>query len=286
MGWFNHTRRTSPARAPRPRLAVEARESRTVPYALTGGAWPHPELITLSFVPDGTVVASNGSGYVTSDLSARFGARFGSASRWQAEFLRAAQVWAQQTNLNFAVVADDGTPFGQGAYVQGDPGMGDVRIAGYNFGTNALASAAVPPPQNNYSAAGDVTVNTAQPFNIGSTYDLFTVAVHEIGHALGVGHATLSGSVMYPVYTGRKTALTADDVAAVRAVYGGARAPDAFDANGANQTLSAADNLTPLLSATTETAVVSGLDVTTTADVDYYRFVAPSGTSGTLRVTV
>src|SRR5262245_44875666 len=140
---------------PRTRLEVEPLESRLVPDSVSGNAWPHPELVTLSFVPDGTIVGSNSSGYISSNLFATFNARFGSASVWQNEFLRAAQAWAQQTNLNFALVADNGTTIGGGSYQQGDPGFGDIRISGYNFGSNSnyLAVGCMPPPANNYSVA-------------------------------------------------------------------------------------------------------------------------------------
>src|SRR4051794_37710339 len=106
---FFRFRTDRPVRENRPATpALEALESRVVPYAVTGNAWPAPQLVTLSFVPDGTVVSTSGTTTVTSNLFATLNQRFGSASAWQNIVLKAAQVWAQQTNINFAVVSDDG----------------------------------------------------------------------------------------------------------------------------------------------------------------------------------
>jgi hypothetical protein len=121
------------------RPAVEALETRVVPYATTGNAWPHPNLVTISFEPDGTNL-----GGVSSNLFATFNAKW-STSVWENQILKAAQVWAQQANLNFTVVADSGVPIGSGNYEQGDLTTGDIRIGGYNFGTSTLAAAYMPP---------------------------------------------------------------------------------------------------------------------------------------------
>ena len=48
---------------------------------------------------------------------------------------------------------------------------------------------------------------------------LLQVATHEIGHALGLLHATTNNSVMYPIANG-VTIPSADDCAAIRALYG------------------------------------------------------------------
>src|SRR5438445_3920600 len=108
----------------RAQLRVEQLESRVVPYATSGNAWPQPQLVTISFVPDGTNL-----GGVTSNLFAKFNARWSTAT-WQNVILRAAQVWAQQTNLNFAVISDSGAQTGSGSYEQGDTSIGDIRIGG------------------------------------------------------------------------------------------------------------------------------------------------------------
>lgn len=263
-------------RASRPK--VESLESRILLYATSGNAWPNSELITISFMPDGTDL-----GGVTSNLQSTFNTKFGSAAAWQNQILKAAQFWAQQTNINFAVVNDNGTYAGSGQYQQGDPGFGDIRIGGFNFGTSALAQAYLPPSINNYSIAGDIQFNTGITFNIGSTYDLFTVALHEFGHASGLYHSTTSTATMYPTYNGVDTALNSDDISGIRSVYsaGVARAADGQEANNST---TAAKVVT--IDSTTKTAVVNNLDLTTSTDLDYFKFVVPAGSSTTLNATV
>ncbi len=272
------------------RPTVEALESRLVPYSTTGNAWPHPGLVTISFVPDGTIIGSNSSGYVYSNLFATLNAHAGwTTATWENQILKAAQVWAQQTNLNFAVVADSGATLGTGSYQQGDPTMGDIRISGYNFGnSNYLAVGDFPPTGNNYSIAGDISFNTGQGWNIGSTYDLFSVAAHEIGHALGLDHSSYATAVMAASYGGTRPGLAGDDVNGIRTIYtaGAAPSPDAYDAAGSNGSFSTASNLSAQISPATLTALVTNLDITTTPDQDYYQVTAPAGAAGQVTVAV
>ncbi len=263
-------------RASRP--AVETLEKRILLYATSGNAWPNSELITISFVPDGADL-----GGATSNLQSTFNTKFGSAAVWQSHILKAAQFWAQQTNINFAVVSDNGYSAGAGEYQQGDPGFGDIRIGGFNFGSSALAQAYLPPPINNYSIAGDIQFNTGTTFNVGSTYDLFTVAMHEFGHALGMYHSTTATACLYPTYNGVDSALNADDIAGIRAVYSAGAARSA-DAQEANNSTAAAKIVT--IDTTTKTAVVNALNLTTNTDLDYFKFVVPAGSSATLKAKV
>jgi hypothetical protein len=226
-----HTRAGRPARPAGALPRLEELESRLVPASVSGNAWPHPELVTLSFVPDGTVLGQNSAGPITSNLFSTFNPRFGSAQAWENIILKAAQTWAAQTNLNFALVPDNGGDLGSGPDEQGDPNMGDIRIGGYDLGNSNLAQAYMPPPANNYSVAGDIQFNTSQTFNTnGAAYDLFTVATHEIGHALGLGHSTVQGAVMYGSYNGTKRGLATDDISGIRAIYsnGNPRSPDRY----------------------------------------------------------
>jgi hypothetical protein len=256
-----------------PRL--EPLESRTVPYAATGNLWPHPQLITLSFQPDATDLGGQAS-----NLLAAFNSAFGSASAWQVPILQAAQAWAQQANVNFTVVSDNGAPSGTGSYQQGDPNFGDVRIGGFDFRDNSiLALAYLPPPVNNYSLAGDITFNTGQVFNVnGLDYDVYTVAVHELGHALGLDESDTSLADMYLYYQGVQSGLYADDIAGVQSIYG-ARVPDAYSGTTATDISSQIDphGLTVLL---------TGLNIATTSTADYYKVTAPAGGTGSLALTV
>src|SRR3954468_21341568 len=107
-------------------LRLEQLESRLTPAA-TGNAWPNAQVVTISFVPDGTILSYGSGGAIQSNLFAKFNTKFGSAAAWQNAVLKGAQVWAAQTNVNFTVVGDDGSDFGDGSYQQGDPAKGDIR---------------------------------------------------------------------------------------------------------------------------------------------------------------
>jgi hypothetical protein len=283
MRFFRKPAGWGPARAlSSARPVLEELETRLAPYAATGNAWPEPQLITISFVPDGTLMTSGANGNVYSDLFAKFNARWPTQT-WQDAIISAAQTWAQYANINFSVAADNGTPSGQGSYQQGDPGMGDVRVGGYNIGSNYLGMTYMPPPANNYSAAGDMTLNDTQPFNIGRTYDLQSVALHEFGHALGLDHSTY-GTVMYAAYSGVKKGLSADDVAGAQAVYG-ARQPDANNLITPNNSFATATDLSSPLAAYPSVGL-AGNDLTAVGATEYYTFTAPANTPANFTVYV
>ncbi len=280
-------RANSPSRKPPVyRPMVELLESRVVPYSLSGNSWVHPEMVTLSFAPDGTdLFITSGGVRQYSNLLSTLNSRFPTAT-WQYQYLRAAQVWAQQTNLNFVLVSDSGEPFDFGPYQQGNPSFGDIRAGGYAESATWLGKAYYPPPDMNTSLSGEEYFNTAKYWKIpgyAGSYDLFTVAAHEVGHSLGLGHSTLGSAVMYASYNWAKSALSGDDIAGIRAIYGGPRASDFYDAVMSNGSFATATIITPLLDPN-GAALINNLDVTTTTDIDFYRVVAPPGTTGTMQV--
>jgi hypothetical protein len=81
----------------------------------------------------------------------------------------------------------------------------------------------------------DIAFNSANnDFSVSETEvqtDLVSIVTHEVGHFLGLAHSPLPDAVMYPTYTPGtlKRTLTADDIAAVCAVYPPKRAAGACD---------------------------------------------------------
>ena len=53
-----------------------------------------------------------------------------------------------------------------------------------------------------------------------SCTDLFQVALHEIGHNLGLEHSNERKSIMYPYLLDGNDALDTDDIAGIQALYG------------------------------------------------------------------
>lgn len=67
-------------------------------------------------------------------------------------------------------------------------------------------------------------------WNIGAapnTFDVETVALHEIGHILGLAHSNVAGAVMFPTVSSNftKRALTQDDIDGIRSLYPGCGTP-------------------------------------------------------------
>lgn len=280
LGTPRHSRninRRKPARPAQPKL--EGLESRMLLYAVTGAHFALPARITYSLVPDGTSIGGTPS-VLFQGMNAKF-----STATWEAQIEKAAAVWEAVANVNLAIVPDNGAAVGSAGNQQGDPNFGDIRIGGMAQSSGQLAFTYSPPPYNGGTLAGDMFFNTNQSWQVnGSTYDLETVAIHEFGHALGMGHSAIAAACMYAGYTTTRQSLNADDVSGVQSIYGPAPA-DQFDAVASNNTSATASVITSYINGQNQLAIPS-LRIGANTDVDWYYVVAPAGAATTMNVTV
>ena len=63
-------------------------------------------------------------------------------------------------------------------------------------------------------------MNTAINWKINNDFDLLSVAIHEFGHSLGMGHSAIVAANMYTYYAWMKQKLQPDDIAGIRNLYG------------------------------------------------------------------
>jgi hypothetical protein len=270
-------KRSSRSRTVRPQL--EGLESRMLLYSALGDQWTYDSRITYSFMPDGTSV-----GGTASVLFQTMNANYPTAT-WQQQFEQAAALWENVANVNLALVSDGGQPVGASGNQQDDPRFGDIRIGAIPLGPGVLAETFLPPPANGGTDAGDILFNSNINWQINSTYDLMTVAAHEIGHALALGGSTVSTSVMYGTYNGIKQALASDDIAGIQSVYG-TRPYDQFNNNGThNSSFLTATNLNSSITSAAQVSL-GGLDITTASQSEWFTATVPSTTTGMMTVTV
>ncbi|QEH34284.1 Matrixin [Aquisphaera giovannonii] len=270
-------RKPAPRRHARPR--VEGLEDRLVLYSTLGAKWPYASRITYSFVPDG----ANIGGYSNS-LFATLNAKYPTAT-WQLQFQKAASVWQAVAGINLCQVGDDGSALGVDGNQQGDPRFGDIRISAVPQGSGTLAVCLTPPPVNGGTDAGDIILNSTSNWGINTSYDLETVAIHELGHALGLGHSAIQAACLYAYYNGGKQSLNTDDVSGIQSIWGPAKS-DIFNSNGQSNGLNTtAANLNAYIGSSGQ-AAIPNLTIGKTGQSEWFSVTVPSNTTGTFVATV
>jgi len=142
---------------------------------------------------------------------------------WNAIITAAFNEWSSHCGLTFVQHPDSGLDF------DATGATADIRIGRHHFDAalGTLAHGYYPPP-NGDSAAGDVHFDEDEDWYVGlgvpgiNQIDLFSVALHEIGHAIGLGHSADPTSVMDPTYAPGSTLrdLQPDDIAGIQSHYG------------------------------------------------------------------
>lgn len=139
------------------------------------------------------------------------------ANSVQSQILRGFKEWSTYANVTFSATTSGVASqtanilFATGAH--GDP---------YPFdGPSVLAHTFYPAPTNPEPIAGDMHFNNDERWQIGADTDVYSVALHEAGHTLGLIHTDDPSDVMYPYYELRTT-LAPGDISVVQSYYGAA----------------------------------------------------------------
>lgn len=137
------------------------------------------------------------------------------ADRLKQEIQRALAEWSRVAKIDFTQGGAPAQPrhlnflFAKAAH--GDPYAFDGR-------GKVLAHTFYPAPPNPEPLAGDLHFDDDENWQVGIDTDVYSVVLHELGHALGLGHSDQPTAVMYAYY--RKTdRLTDEDVKAIRGLY-------------------------------------------------------------------
>ncbi|MCX6588427.1 MAG: matrixin family metalloprotease, partial [Acidobacteria bacterium] len=134
----------------------------------------------------------------------------------QAEVSRALREWSRVIQVDFVEGNDAAAPrtigilWGRSSHGDGYPFDGPGKVLAHTF---------YPAPPNSEPLAGDLHFDEDENWQVGQDIDVYSVALHELGHALGLGHSDVPGSVMYAYYR-RAERLTAEDIGAARRLYG------------------------------------------------------------------
>ncbi|MCK4963217.1 MAG: matrixin family metalloprotease, partial [Anaerolineales bacterium] len=138
----------------------------------------------------------------------------------EAEVERGLNVWSLYAEITWTEAASSGLSRSIDIkWAVGDHGDG------YPFdGPGGVLAHAFYPPPNPEPIAGDIHFDDDETWRIGSHFDVFSVALHECGHSLGLGHSSNPDAVMYAYYQ-MVTGLHQDDIDGIRSLYASTATP-------------------------------------------------------------
>ncbi|CAH1772996.1 unnamed protein product, partial [Owenia fusiformis] len=134
-----------------------------------------------------------------------------SRSQIDRDIYNALQEWSKVSDLKFSRTsgkADIAIRFENGDHGDGYPFDGPGSVLAHAF----------------YPSKGDLHFDDAESYtaNTKKGTNLFIVAVHELGHSLGLDHTNVLGATMYPFYQGfvEDFSLHQDDINGIQSLYG------------------------------------------------------------------
>lgn len=130
----------------------------------------------------------------------------------KAPVARAFATWARSTHFKFSLTSNYQRANLKIAFYKGN------HKDGYPFdGPGGTLAHAFAPTDGRFHYDG------SEKWSVGAVrgrYDLQTVALHEIGHLLGLGHSKVQKAIMYPyIKSGTTKGLNADDIKGIKVLY-------------------------------------------------------------------
>lgn len=161
-----------------------------------------PVVVTWSFADTSIPTSQLPSGYKIPDSTI--------ASQYRAVIERAFAAWAAVANITFVEQADSASS--------------NIRIGNYAIDGVATAGGSSVLAETFYWGSGSKLQTAEVVFDVDaySGTKLFSIAEHEIGHALGLDHSNLQSAVMYAYLNSQNQAgvLTSDDIGGMQSLYG------------------------------------------------------------------
>jgi PKD repeat protein len=142
----------------------------------------------------------------------------------QTQCIRAMTEWATYAAITWTPAATSGLSYSVDiGWFTGDHGDGNPFD-----GPGGVLAHAFFPSLN--PLGGDLHFDDDELWEIGNPgpgFDLFSVALHEMGHSLGMNHSDVPSAVMYYAISSSRvfTGLTSDDIAGIQSIYAPAAVP-------------------------------------------------------------
>jgi Ca2+-binding RTX toxin-like protein len=200
-GGQGHNESEVPLLPPSAAFSVSNYDWDASPYAPTNA----PAVVTWSLVATGTPYVSWMGESNTADYLGDF--LYGSFVN---ELYAAFDAWEAAANIKFVHVADGGGMVGVDR-------TGDIRISGIPWSDGGTVAVGYYPTSS--AVAGEIIFDAAEE-GFWSPHNFYLVALHEIGHAIGLDHETEVTAIMNPYINTSLGGLQSDDVSGAQAIYG------------------------------------------------------------------